>query len=172
MSIDFAPYSIASLARRGRGFVLATVEGFEPAIFNTPDGRPPPGFPSRPSSPNPNGNAEAMIYTPINVVVDEVVTGSLGPGPGQIIVEGGTVGCFEMRVAPVPQVQSGSRYVFILTTALSDDGVTTLPMPKAVFAWPFEPGGRVVNTVEGPMLLDDLIRAVRDAAPPSQPPST
>lgn len=171
MSIDFAPYSIASLARDGRAFAVAEVVGFEPAIYNTPNGRRPPGFPGRPSSPNPNGNAEVMIYTPINVIVEQVVTGSLGPGPGQFVTEGGTVGCYEMRVAPVPQVRPGSRYVFILTTALHDDGATALPTPKAVFAWPVEAGSSVVNTVEGPMLLDDLIRAIRDAAPPSDPPS-
>src|SRR5688500_6895918 len=45
LSIDYLPYTTATLAGYGWDFVVADVVGFEPAIFNTPDGRRPPEFP-------------------------------------------------------------------------------------------------------------------------------
>src|SRR4051812_24357255 len=44
VSIDYAPYTTASLAGSGWDFVVAAVVGFDPAIFNTPDGSRPSDF--------------------------------------------------------------------------------------------------------------------------------
>lgn len=166
ISIDYVPFTTATLAGNGWDFVVADVVGFELAIFNTPDGGRPPGFPGRPSSPHPNPNAETMIYTPLNVVIDRAISGQWSPGPSQFLVEGGTVlldggsiGCFEMRVSPVPRVERGSRYLFILSDALDADGQNPLPLPKARFAWTVDPAG-TVQTVDGPMSLDELTEIV------------
>ena len=156
---------------------MADVVGFDPAIFNTPDGSRPPGFPDRPSSPN--GNAETLIYTPVDVVIDRAISGPWRPGPGQFLVEGGTVAvhyvvedksidCFTMRVSPVPQVEPGSRYVFILSEALDNAGEQPLPLHKARFAWPVDPAG-MVPTPDGPMSIDKLTRLVLDATPSLEP---
>ena len=175
ISIDYLPYTTANLAGYGWDFVVADVVGFEPAIFNTPDGRQPPGFPGRPSSPNPNGNAETLIYTPINVVIDRPISGPWSLGPGQFLVEGGTVlledgpvGCFTMWVSPVPHVEPGSRYVFILSEALDAGGENPLPLYKARFAWPVD-GAGMVRTIDGPMSVDELARVVLDAAQSAEP---
>jgi hypothetical protein len=169
ISIDYLPYTVATLAGYGWSFVVADVVGFEPAIFNTPDGDAPPGFPERPSSPHPNPNAEAMVYTPVDVVIDRAISGPWSPGPSQFLIEGGTVfleggavDCFVMRVYPAPHVEPGASYVFILSDALDADGQKPLPVPKARFAWIVGPGG-MVQTVDGPMSIDELTEIVSGA---------
>ena len=175
MWIDYLPYTTATLAGYGWDFVVADVEGFDPAIFNTPDGSQPPEFPARPTVPRPNTNAEDMIYTPVNVVIERAISGPWSPGPSQFLVEGGTVlleggpiGCFEMRVSPVPQVEPGSRYVFILTEALDNGGENPLPLQKARFAWPVDAAGTVL-TPDGPMTIDELTQVVLGATPSPEP---
>jgi hypothetical protein len=159
--------------------VVADVVGFDPAIFNTADGSWPIGFPGRPTFPRPNNNAENMIYTPINVQIERAISGPWSPGPGQFLVEGGTIAgqyvfegetmdCFTMRVSPVPQVEPGSRYVFILSEALDNGGEEALPLHKASFAWPVDRAG-MVRTVDGPMSIGELTQIVLDAAPSAQP---
>lgn len=170
VSIDYLPYTTAILAGYDWDFVVADVVGFEPAIFNTRDGIPPPGYPATsPRIPNPDGNAETMIYTPINVVIDRTISGPWRPGPFQLLVEGGTVlleggpvGCFTMSVSPVPHVEPGSRYVFILSEALDAEGEKPLPLPKARFAWPVNQTGNVV-TVDGNMSIEALTELVQEA---------
>ena len=175
ISIDYLPYTTATLAGYGWDFVVADVAGFEPAIFNTPDGSRPPDFPGRPSSPNPNGNAQALIYTPVNVVIDRPISGPWSPGPEQFLVEGGTVpleggpvDCFTMWVSPVTQVEPGSRYVFILSEALDNGGEDLLPRHKARFAWPVDQAG-MVRTIDGLMSIDELTEIVLGAAPTPNP---
>ena len=180
LSIDYVPgLTTADLAAHGSDFVVADVVGFDPSIFNTPDGRPPDGFPRRPTGPGPNGNAEDMIYTPITVEIERAINGHWKPGSNQFLVEGGTVAvhyvidgkairCYTMRVSPAPQVEPGSRYVFILSEALDNGGVNPLPLPKAIFAWPVDASGSV-STIDGAITLDRLTRIVRDAAPPPDP---
>jgi hypothetical protein len=171
ISIDYLPYTIATLVGYGWDFVLAEVVGFDPAIFNTPDGSPPPGFPGWPSRPDPSDNRTTAIYTPANVVIDHAISGSWSPGPNQFIVEGGTVllesgpvGCFEWRVSPAPSLRPGSRYVLILSEALDDNGQNPLPLRVVRFAWPVDPAG-FVSTSDGRMSIDKLTEIVRDAAP-------
>jgi hypothetical protein len=175
ISIDYLPYTTSTLAGYGWDFVVADVVAFESAIFGTPDGSPPPGFPGWPSSPNPNDNLLTPIYTPVNVVIHRAISGRWRPGPSRFLVEGGTVllesgavGCFEWRVSPVPSMRPGSRYVLILSEALDADGQNPLPLHKARFAWPVDPAG-VVSTPEGPMSIDNLTKIVLDAAPSEAP---
>jgi hypothetical protein len=157
--IDYASYTTATLAGYGWDFVVADVVGFDPAIFNTPGGSRPPGFGTRPSSPKPNPNAETLIYTPVNVVIDRAISGPWSPGPIQFLVEGGTVGCYTMRVDDVPRVNPGSRYVIILSEALDAEGLKPLPLQKARFAWPVDSAG-LVSTVDGLMSIDELTKVV------------
>jgi hypothetical protein len=172
ISIDYLPYTTATLAGYGWDFVVADVVGFEPAIFNTPDGSRPPGFPpSGPSNADPDGNAETLIYTPVNIVINRAISGRWKPGASQILVEGGTVfleggpvDCFEMRVSPVPHVEPGSTYVFVLSEALDAAGQNPLPLPKARFAWPVDRGG-IAATADGNMSIEALTELAQNAAP-------
>lgn len=157
---------------------MADVVSFEPAIFNTPDGKAPIGFPKPRSSPNPNPNAETLIYTPVNVVVDDAISGARSAGlrqflveGGTVPVEGGTVDCFTARVDEAPRVEPGSRYVFIVSDALDSEGQKPLPLNKARFAWPVDAKG-MVATVDGLMSVDDLTRLVLGASPSSVPEGT
>jgi hypothetical protein len=160
------PFTTATLAGYGWDFVVADVVGLDAAIFNTPDGSRPSEFPAQPTFPRPNNNAETMIYTPINVEIDRVISGRWSPGPGQFLVEGGTIGCFTMWVSPVPHVEPGSRYVLVLSEALDDGGEDPLPLHKARFAWPVDPTGTVA-TPDGPKSIDQLTQIVTDARPSS-----
>lgn len=168
LSIDYAPYTTATLAERGRAFVVADVVGFEAGIFNTPDGSRPSGFPGRPSSPNPNHNAQTLIYTPVNVVIERAISGPWSPGPSQFLVVGGTVDCFTLSVPTAPRVEPGSRYVFILDDARDHEGQNPLPLKEARFAWPVDPAGTVV-TVDGLMSIDELTEIVLGTALRSPP---
>lgn len=127
-------HTTATLAGYGWDFVVADVVSFEPAIFNTPDGKAPPDFPKPPSSPNPNPNAETLIDTPVNVVIDDVVSGAWSAGPRQFLIEGGSVDCYTMRVDAAPRVEPGSRYVFIVSDAPDSEGRKPLSLNKARFA--------------------------------------
>ncbi len=176
--VDYAPYTTATLAGYGWDFVVADVVSFEPAIFNTPDGGPPAGFPEAPSSPNPNPNAQTLIYTPVDVVIGDAISGSLSAGPSQFLIEGGTVplkggtiDCYTMYVDDAPRVDLGARYVFIISDAPDSNGEKLLPLAKARFAWPVDDKGTVI-TVDGPMSIDDLTRIVLAAAASMEPQGT
>lgn len=173
--IDYVPHTTATLAGLGWDFVVAEVVSFEPAVFNTPDGKAPPDFPKRTTSPDANPNAETTIYTPVNVMIDVAISGPWSAGAVQFLVEGGTVpieggivDCYTVRVDAAPRVEPGSRYVFIVSNALGFDGQASLSLSKARFAWPVDAKGTVA-TVDGPMSIDDLSRIVLDAAPSSVP---
>jgi hypothetical protein len=173
--LDYLPYTTASLAERGWDFVLADVIGFEPAFFNTVDGKAPIGFPNPPSSLSPNPKADTLIYTPMDVNIVTVISGPWTPGTTEFLIEGGTVpieggevDCFTMRVDDVPHVQPKSRYVLVLSEALYADGEKALPFSKARFAWPVDANGTVM-THDGPMSIDDLTRVVSEVTPSSSP---
>lgn len=176
--IDYAPYTTVTLAGYGWDFVVADVVSFEPAIFNTPDGKAPPDFLKPPSSLQPNPNAATLIYTPINVVIDDVVSGAWSAGPRQFLIEGGTVpiedgtvDCFTMRVDAAPRVEPGSRYVLIVSEALDSEGQEALLLSKARFAWPVDSKG-IATTVDGPMSIDKLTEVVMGAAASPDPKAT
>jgi len=145
--------------------VVADVTGFGPAFFNTEDGARPPVPGDAVSSFNPN--AETLVYTPVEVVIDHSITGELLPGPNRFLAAGGVVGCYTMRVYPTPVVEVGSRYVFIVTTALDNFGQSELSSKEAKFAWPVDEDGTVA-TVDGPMSIEQLTAIV--TAPPSLSP--
>ncbi len=176
--IDYAPHTTATLAGYGWDFLVAEVVSFEPAIFNTPDGEAPPEFPNQTARPDANPNAETMIYTPVNVVINEVISGPWSAGENQFLIEGGTVpieggivDCYTVRVDAAPHVEVGSRYVLIVSDALRSDGRTPLSSSKARFAWTID-SNQIVTTVDGPMSIEDLSRLVLDAAPSSVPGGT
>jgi hypothetical protein len=173
--IDYAPYTTSTLAGYGWDFVVADVVGFEQAIFNTPDGKAPADFLKPPATLKPDPNAETLVYTPVNVVVDDPISGSWSRGAGQFLVEGGTVpveggtvDCYTVRVDNAPHVEPGSRYMFIVSEALDSGGKNPLLRSKARFAWPVDAKGMVV-TVDGPMSLNDLAEIVDSATPSSVP---
>jgi len=171
LSIDYAPYTTATLAGRGLDFVVADVVDFEPAMFNTLDGKRPPGFGMKPSSPKPNPNAETLIYTPVDVVVNLTISGPSSPGPNRFLIAGGTIGCYRMSVYPAPRVELGSRYAFILADALDAEGTNPLPLQEAKFAWPVDAAG-MVTTVDGLMSIDELTAIVSTSTPLSEPRET
>ena len=64
-------------------------------------------------------------------------------------------------VAPV--VSTDSRYVFIVTDALSASG-DVLPTEEAKFAWPVDDQG-IVQTVDGPKSIDEVSQIVSSSSP-------
>jgi hypothetical protein len=167
ISIDYAPYTAATLAGYGWDFVVADVVGFEPAIFNTPDGKRPPGFGTNPSGP-PDAGAETRLYTPVNVEIDRAISGSSKIGPNQVLVEGGTAGCYTVWVDVAPRLELGSRYVLILAKAMDAAGQNPLPLQEAKIAWLVD-GEGMVATVDLRMSIDQLTRIVRQATPSTDP---
>ncbi len=163
ISIEYLPYTIASLAESGKGFVVAEVGESGQAFFNTADGEAPPGYGEKPTSPRPNPNARARIYTPMEIEVDEAISGSLGEGPASVLVAGGTVGCYTAVVDVAPRVERGTRYVLVLTDVQNDTGDGTLELQEAMFAWPFNDEG-LVATDEGPMSVEEISEIVSGAS--------
>ena len=163
MHIDSAPATVETLAGFGWDFVVADVVGAEQAIYNTPDGKRPDAFSSRPSGPPAIPDGEPAVYTPIRIDVVSAVRGSFDTGPAQVLVLGGRVGCFTMRVYPVPAIEKGSRYVLALDEVLDSDGKDALPLEEAKLVWPVDPNG-VVLTDAGLMSLDELTAVVQGAA--------
>ena len=150
VSVDYAPYMTTStLASYGWGFVVATVTSVEPAIFNTTDGARPMG----------SSGSNGKIFTPIDVQVDRVMSGPMKAGSGQILIEGGTVGCYTTRVDMSPIVKKGGRYVFIVTDAQDPTGKSLRSLQEAKFAWPVDASGSVV-TIDGPTSVDSLAKLV------------
>lgn len=159
VNIEYAPFTTSDLASGPWKLVVADVTGFGPAFFNTEDGARPPVASGAVRTPNFNPNAETLVYTPVEVVIDHSITGALEPGPNRLLVAGGVVGCYTMRVYPSPVVDVGSRYVFIVTTALDNLGESELSSKEARFAWPVDEDG-IVATVDGPMSIEELTAIV------------
>jgi hypothetical protein len=145
MSVDRGPYVIAGMQVPGYGFpdmggqkidvalrttvVVGGVTAREAAFFAEP----------------------AHVYTPFTVQVDRVIRGDARVGKIRIAVEGGTVGCYVLRVDVAPVLQVGSRYVFFLTAP-----VGTEPIPTVWDVWIVNDQD-VVSTVERPMPLSELV---------------
>lgn len=160
ISVDYAPFTTSTLAGYGWGFAVGTVTSIEPAIFNTPDGSMPTGFMVKPGLGKPRANGK--IYTPIDVQVDQAISGPMKPGVDRVLIEGGTVGCYTTRVDVSPVVEKGARYVFVVTDAQDSGGTSLLGLQEAKFAWPVDAVG-TVETVDGPMTLDQLGQVVAKA---------
>lgn len=94
----------------------------------------------------------AHVYTPFAAEVDQVIRGDARAGRMRVAVEGGTVGCYTVHVDVSPAIEPGRSYVFFLT-----DVVGAEPAPRNVWeAWPID-ANNVVQTVQGPMPLGELI---------------
>lgn len=167
LSIDYIPFTVETLAGYDWDFVVADVIGAEPAFYNTPDGTRPEAFTHKPTG-NPDPDADPAVYTPIDIRVTASIRSSISPGPNQVLVLGGSVGCFKMWVSPTPAVVPGSRYVFILSEAHGSDGRVVLPSERVQFTWPVNANGDVM-TVDGVMSLDELAKIVENAAPAPTP---
>ncbi|MGD0121331.1 MAG: hypothetical protein ABSC46_02075 [Candidatus Limnocylindrales bacterium] len=92
------------------------------------------------------------IYTPFSVEVDQVIHGDARVGPMRVAVEGGTVGCYTLRVYyGAPLIEPGKRYIFFLGEPVGTESA------RAYWdAWLVDPDN-VVQTVQGPMPLTQLI---------------
>lgn len=165
--IDFAPYTTATLAGYGWDFVVAEVTGIEAAVFNTSDGKAPPGFNTMPTGVS--LNPDARIYTPVDVLIDQPISGPFKTGANRFLIAGGTVGCHTERSSAAPIVEVGSRYVFILATAPDATGKSLLAQQEARFAWPVD-GEGIVATVDGPKTIAELTTIVVNSSPPSASP--
>jgi hypothetical protein len=165
--VDYAPYTIASLAASGKVFVVGEVKAIEPAIFNTADGKKPRGFFAKPGTVA-NAQPNGKIFTPVVVLVDQVLRGETTPGVVRVLIEGGTIGCYTVRVDVAPVVERGGRYVLILEDGLDADGKKLLDLQQMMFAWPVD-ANDVVQTAEGPMLLASLAAIVAQASPTPAP---
>lgn len=167
LTLDYVPLTTAKLAGWGWEFVVADVEGLAPAAFNTHDGKRPPGYGDKPTGSRPD--SQTMIYTPVDVTVDEAISGPSRPGPSQFLVAGGTADCVVINVYPSPSVEVGSRYVFILADVFDNTGENELSLQEAKFAWPVDDKG-IVSTVDGPMSIDELTEIVSETPPSPVPP--
>jgi hypothetical protein len=152
-----APYTIASLAAEGKVFVVGEVTAIEPAMFNTADGKKPPGWGARSS-------VSAKIVTPVVLQVEQVLRGEIRPGEIRVLIWGGTVGCWTMTVDVAPRVELGQRYVFILTQALDANGKNLLDLQEMKFAWTVD-SNDVVQTHERQMSVASLAAILAQASP-------
>jgi hypothetical protein len=92
------------------------------------------------------------VYTPFSVEVDLVIHGDARVEQMHVAVEGGTVGCYTLRVYyGAPLVEPGRRYIFFLGEPVGTESA------RAYWdAWPVD-ANDVVQTVHGPMPLAQLI---------------
>jgi hypothetical protein len=151
------------MVRNRWNFAVVDVQGIKAPVFNTTDGKAPPGPPK-------DWPTETMIYTPIDVNVDQAFGDLEKTGPGQFLVEGGTVGCYTYFVTPVPEVEVGKRYVFISGDARDAAGNAVLPVPRARFAWAVDSNG-IVETIDGRKSVDrlreEVVELLQDLPPPT-----
>ncbi len=159
VSPEYAQYTIASLTGYGMTFVSGRVTSIEPSIYNTSDGKQPRGFGVPHAS---DVQSYPMIYTPINVVVDRVMSGKVKPGTNRFLIDGGTIGCVKMEVDTAPFVTGGAEYVFVLTPARDADSHEMGDTQRVHLAWLVDSSG-TVPTVDGTMSLDDLAAQVSAA---------
>lgn len=165
-NVDYAPFSIASLAQAGATFVVGRLVSIEPGVYNTEDGKKPRGFPHAYGITDAQRNGS--IYTPLNVNVDEVLAGAVKPGAIKALVEGGTIGCYTVNVSVAPNVDKKSTYVFVLVSANNADGKTWKDQLEVKLAWLVD-SGNMVATSEGTMSLDSLKTTLAGAASSANP---
>lgn len=165
--VDYAPYTIASLAAGGHVFVQGVATGYEPGLFNTTDGKPPRGWFMRHGA-VPDTQENGHIYTPVVLRVDQVFAGDVKAGSLRAFIEGGTVGCWTVRLSGAPTINLNEPYVLALRTYFLADGTGIPGQYYVVFSWPIDAEG-VVQTPEGPMSLAALAQVVAKAAPAPSP---
>ena len=165
--VDYAPYTIASLAADGHIFVEGVATAFEPGVFNTADGKPPRGFFMRPDKVT-DRQDNGHIYTPVVIQVKQVLAGDVKPGTLRAFIEGGTVGCWTVRLSGAPVVNLNERYVFILRGYHDADGKVVPGQHQVIFALPIDANDEVWAD-EGPMSLATLAQLAAKASPTPAP---
>lgn len=175
-SIEYAPYTIASLAAGGDILVEGVATLFEPGVFNTADGKPPRGYFARHGT-VPDAQEYGEIYTPVVIEVERVFAGDVRPGALRAYIEGGTLGCWTVTV-DAPRVELKTRYVFDLKEYRDADGKVVPEQHRVYLALPIDAndvvqqGGTDVfgnPANEGPMSLATLAQLVAKASPTSAP---
>ena len=170
-SIEYAPYTIAGLAANGDILVAGVATAFEPAVFNTADGKPPRGFFARHGT-VPDAQEYGEIYTPVVIEVERVFAGDVKPGALRTYVEGGTLGCWTVTV-DAPRFELEKRYVFDLNNYRDADGKVVPGEHKVFLALPIDANdvvqqggtdifGNPAN--EGPMSLATLAQLAAKAS--------
>ncbi len=166
-SIDYGPLDLNSMVGYGWRFVLGKVDAIEPAMFNTPDGKRPRGFNAKPSSIE-QLQTTAQIFTPVVVHVDQVLYGDVKSGSSRFLIEGGTVGCYTVRIDVAPTVEKGARYVFVLSDAPDANGKKLSDAQLLRFAVPVG-ADNTVNIFGTWMTPDQLAERLARSSPPPAP---
>jgi hypothetical protein len=156
-----APYTIPKLVAQGKVLVIGKVEAIAPAIFNTADGRRPPGFGTVAGD---QANPYVSIITPVVVLVERDINSKAPLGALRLYVRGGTVGCFTEIVSFAPDLQVKSRYVFVLQDGTESDGSRQTDLREIRFAYPID-SANIVQTEQGPVSVDDLVNQVESVTP-------
>ena len=162
LTIEYPEYTTETLAAKGFDFVVGDVTGAQPGIYNTPDGERPAVFSGKPTG-APNLAARPAVYTPIDINVVSSVRGAFPEGPAQVLILGGRVDCFTMWVSPMPAIEKGARYVFVLSEALASDGKQSMTSPLVTFAWPVDEKD-MVATGDGQVSLGELTAIIHGPA--------
>jgi hypothetical protein len=99
------------------------------------------------------------VYTPFSVEADQVIHGDARLGRMNVAVEGGTVGCYTLRVYyGAPLIEPGKRYVFFLGEPVGTESARAL-----WDAWLVD-ADNVVSTDQGSMPLAELVDRIERLA--------
>jgi hypothetical protein len=147
---EFAPLSLAAIARSSKAVVLVTVLEVGAAQWNTPDRR-------APAHPHPDPTDVIRLA---RVRVDELLAGGLASDV--VAFSGGTVGCWSFLMDETPsELRPGDRYVLIIR-----EGGLEAFLPGVMLVsrtWTFA-GGRVAAPLAGPMTLAEFRAQIREPA--------
>ncbi len=144
------PYTIASLARNDRGFLVGEVNEMGPAVFGL--------------DASSDVTAHWRIFTPVDVRVERVLRGRTETGTAQLVFEGGVVGCHSERNNLAPDLETGKRYVFVTSGYLAQAGIVPADEQDIDFAWEIDASG-IVHTSLGPQSLTSLALVLAEAEP-------
>jgi hypothetical protein len=146
--------TLANRAAVASAIVIATVLEIGPAQWNTSDGSAPKSV--RPPS-------RAHIYTPVRLVVDQSVKGSVVRRV-TVRIPGGTVGCYSFWFHPTPDVKPGRQYAFFLGQGVDATGNPEARELTAFEAWPIL-AGVVATPLDGDLTLPAFGSQVAGVAP-------
>jgi hypothetical protein len=158
ISVNHLPYTIAALVGRAKSGFVGTVNRVEDGIWNTATGAQPslqaregPGF-------------DPEILTPVDVVVDGVVSGKGQRGSLRALNEGGRSGCSSVKVPSAPVMSIGRQYVIWTRPGRDLDGRQRPDLDVVITAWLVDRAGRVSTEEDGAMSIELLLSRVADAA--------
>jgi hypothetical protein len=163
VSVDYGPYYIAGLHDHGTlafgsadanedvaistTTVVATVQAVDSGVYRAVYGT-------------------VEVVTPIEIDVEQPIHGDATTGPMRVYVEGGTAGCYTTTVDAAPYIDVGTRYLLFLTEPAAAPSSDEPTWAKIIVAWPVDQDD-VVQTIQGPKPLADLIAAIDRIAPGS-----